>query len=261
MRMRKASGLILAAMAVVPLMAITYGVADGTTHPNVGALLALWTSGARAQICSGTLISPTVFLTAAHCTSWMESQGFTRAWVTFDPALSAEAVLHEGTIYTNPGFNQSQGDPGDVAVIVFDEPVLGITPASLPPEGLFDRMKDNGALKNMHFTAVGYGAREPETGAGSKKFGPSGERYMAVSDFNALNNAWLRLSQNQAHGDGGTCLGDSGGPNFLGAGPNETSIIAGLTVKGDAVCVSTNVIYRLDTLAAREFLGNYVILP
>ena len=74
MKVRKALGLILAAMAVVPLMAITYGVSDGTTHPNVGALLVLWPSGARAQICSGTLISPTVFLTAAHCTSWMEAQ-------------------------------------------------------------------------------------------------------------------------------------------------------------------------------------------
>jgi hypothetical protein len=72
--------------------------------------------------------------------------------------------------------------------------------------------------------------------------------------LNAVNSAWLRLSQNPATGDGGTCFGDSGGPNFLGAGASETAVIAGITITGDSVCRATNVIYRLDTPAAREFL-------
>jgi hypothetical protein len=84
---------------------------------------------------------------------------------------------------------------------------------------------------------------------------------MAISEFNALNSAWLRLSQNNATGNGGTCYGDSGGPNFLGAGSTETNIIATITVTGDTACVATNVDYRLDTAMAGAFLGLYVTLP
>lgn len=84
---------------------------------------------------------------------------------------------------------------------------------------------------------------------------------MAISTFNALNPAWLRLSQNNATGNGGTCYGDSGGPNFLGAGSTETNTIAGVTITGDTACVATNVDYRLDTTTARAFIGLYVTLP
>jgi hypothetical protein len=62
-------------------------------------------------------------------------------------------------------------------------------------------------------------------------------------------------------GDGGTCYGDSGGPTFLGAGDDETSIVAATTVTGDSRCRATNVVCRLDTASARTFLGTYVSLP
>jgi hypothetical protein len=77
----------------------------------------------------------------------------------------------------------------------------------------------------------------------------------------ALNKNWLRLSMNPALGDGGTCYGDSGGPNFLGAGDTETKMIVGITSTGDTVCRATNVTYRVDTPSARAFLGLYVALP
>jgi hypothetical protein len=66
---------------------------------------------------------------------------------------------------------------------------------------------------------------------------------------------------NPALGDGGTCYGDSGGPNFLGAGATETTIVAGTTITGDSMCRATNVNYRMDTPSARAFLGQYVPLP
>jgi hypothetical protein len=61
--------------------------------------------------------------------------------------------------------------------------------------------------------------------------------------------------------DGGTCFGDSGGPNFLGAGATETNILAATTITGDFMCRATNVVYRLDTESARSFLGQYIQLP
>jgi len=66
---------------------------------------------------------------------------------------------------------------------------------------------------------------------------------------------------NASTGDGGTCYGDSGGPNFLGAGSGETNIVAATTITGDFVCHATNVDYRLGTPSARDFLGHYVTLP
>ena len=64
-------------------------------------------------------------------------------------------------------------------------------------------------------------------------------------------------SMNPATGNGGTCYGDSGGPNFLGT----TDVIAGTTITGDTNCRSTNVDYRLDTASARQFLARFVPLP
>ena len=66
-------------------------------------------------------------------------------------------------------------------------------------------------------------------------------REYAVSTLNALGPSYLRLSQNPAIGNGGTCYADSGGPNFLGASHTGTDVIAGITITGDSLCKSTNV--------------------
>jgi trypsin len=240
--------------------AITYGVPDGGDHPNVGAFVVEDDTGHRDIWCTGTLISPTVFLTAAHCTVDPERLGF-RVFVTFDTKFTPKSKLYEGTPHTNPGYNQAQGDPGDVAVVTFASPIRGITPAALPSEGLFDRMAADHTLHDQLFTAVGYGVHQPTPGGGPMTFPFTSDRWRSVSSFNALNQAWLRLSQNNATGDGGTCYGDSGGPNFLGAGAGETPMIAAVTVTGDFFCLATNVTYRLDTPAARAFLSQFVTLP
>jgi secreted trypsin-like serine protease len=72
---------------------------------------------------------------------------------------------------------------------------------------------------------------------------------------------YLRFSQIPARGNSGTCYGDSGGPNFLGARSTETDIIAGITITGNSLCKSTNVIYRLATESACAFLDDFVALP
>ena len=82
-------------------------------------------------------------------------------------------------------------------------------------------------------------------------------RQYSTGTLNATNKTWLRISMNASTGNGGTCYGDSGGPNFLG----DTGVIAAITITGDAVCRSTNVVYRLDTESARAFLDDYVTLP
>jgi len=86
-------------------------------------------------------------------------------------------------------------------------------------------------------------------------------RFFATGGLYTITQSWCKISMNPAHGDGGTCYGDSGGPNFLGAGSTETNIVAGTTVTGDFLCKATNVDYRLDTESARSFLSQFVALP
>ena len=241
--------LLVCALAATAL-AITYGQPDGNRHPEVGALVGTFSSG-TFPYCSGTLIAPNVFLTAAHC-----DIGSSRVYVTFDTKYSSKSKLYAGTYYSDPQYNQAQDDPHDIAVVVFDKPITNIQPASLPRAGQLD-----GATVNQKFTAVGYGGQEPINQPGGPVIAYLDTREYAVSSLNAVNPAWLRLSQNQATGDGGTCYGDSGGPNFLGAGAFETNIVAATTITGDSLCKATNVVYRTDTPSARNFLSGFVTLP
>ncbi len=247
-------GLALMAAALLPagVSAITNGTPDGNTHPEVGALLAPQAySDGTWETCTGTLISPTVFLTAAHC-----DQGASRVAVTFDSSYSSSTgTTYWGEWHADPSYNQAQSDPHDIAVVVFDSAVAGIAPARLPEAGSLNNLK-----VGTEFTSVGYGAQSVSVDHGPT-FHYADVRYVAPGGLNALNPSWLRISMNPARGNGGTCYGDSGGPNFLGAGSSETNIVAGTTITGDYVCRATNVDYRMDSRSARAFLGQFVTLP
>jgi secreted trypsin-like serine protease len=241
---------------------ITYGELDGNRHPAVGAMIRLRPSDNTFRLtCSGSLISPTVFLTASHCTAFVESTGQKDIWVTFDPSFDSRSKLLHGTMHTNPLFNQTQSDSQDIAVIVLDQPVKGITPVKLTDEGLLDRMKAAGTLNGTRFTSVGYGTQEPQQAPGGIQNAFDGQRRFVDGEFNALNPTYLRISQNVHTSSGGTCSGDSGGPQFLGAGADETNTVVSITITGDLFCYATNIDYRLDTPQARAFLDDFVELP
>src|SRR3954451_10598684 len=253
MRLPWSSSIVALLVAAAPAGAITYGAPDGGAHPEVGALLAqqAYSDGTWAA-CTGTLISPTVFLTAAHC-----DEGVSRVAVTFDSTYdAANGTRYWGTYHADPSYDQKQSDPHDIAVVVLDKAVKGIAPAPLPKAGSLSSVDTT-----TQFTSVGYGGQAVNQGGGPKTFSYADVRYAASGTLNSLNPSWLRISMNPSHGDGGTCYGDSGGPNFLGAGATETNIVAGTTISGDTFCRSTNVDYRMDTQSARAFLAPYVALP
>ncbi|HOW77784.1 MAG TPA: serine protease, partial [Candidatus Competibacteraceae bacterium] len=62
------TGLVLLLGAVPPVQAVSDGDLDGNGHPYVGLMMAQDESGAPLWRCSGTLLSPWLFLTAGHCT-------------------------------------------------------------------------------------------------------------------------------------------------------------------------------------------------
>src|SRR5512139_4044343 len=109
-----------ALLVVTPALAITFGELDGERHPNVGALLVAWPypNGPIDIVCSGTLISPTVFLTAAHCVNWMPADGIDPhgVYVTFDSVYTIGiSTIYRGTYYLNPNYGHDEADPNDVA--------------------------------------------------------------------------------------------------------------------------------------------------
>jgi V8-like Glu-specific endopeptidase len=239
------AGLVLSAS---PAGAIVNGSADGNRHPNVGGLVnATQYSDGTWLYCSGTLISPTVFLTAAHCATDGE-----RVRVTFDPAYEAGDRVHRGTFQADPAYPGPASDNHDIAVVVFGKAVTGITPARLPEAGSL-----SGLTHGTPITSVGYGAYEVTNGPGGHSYLYDDVRMVGVGSLNAVTKTWLRISGNAATGDAGTCYGDSGGPNFL----RSTNIVASTTITGDAICRATNDTYRLDTSSARAFLDDFVAVP
>lgn len=246
--------------------AITYGFVDSNNQfRNTGAFIVKSTNGQIFPICSGTLITPNVFLTAAHCTLFytqdLAPEGDV-AYVSLDQSIPFGSLTSNKTellpvahVVSNPNYNPSQGDSGDIGVLILERSVRGVTPATLPACGLLDQLVAQNGLKTATFTNAGYGLQNRVVGGGLPFFQDLNPipRMFSFSSFNSLNGGYLRLSQNPSTGNGGTCFGDSGGPNFLTV--NGKQLIVAITITGDSVCRSTNVDYRLDTVSAQGFLA------
>ena len=268
--------LLVVSSCPVSVQAVTNGFPDTTnTFGNVGTVFAVGTDGQAYQLCSGTLISPTVFLTVAHCAFYFKDflapEGF-KLYMSFGNPIPILGLTDVNTLIpvtefitdpryvqatdTHP-FNPHHGnDPGDLAVIILPSlATQGITPAALPTLGLLDELAAQNGLHGVLFTDVGYGSED--------RFGNRSNpmpRMFAYSAFNALTPGFLQLSINPAHNNGGACFGDSGGPDFLPVN-GKLILMAISSVGGDHVCRATSGNYRLDTATARDFLKNFVALP
>lgn len=257
----------------VPAHASTGGTPDGQCHPNVG-LIAFYDSGARYR-CSATLVTPTVLLTAGHCTA-----GVTGVAVTFDtfiagnppsglpvaadPAVGFTPADLAGTGYlygsaaTHPAYSDGSDlkNWNDVGVVVLAEPVTGITPATLAEVGRLDAIA-KGDLPKTLFTAVGYGTevRKPESGPQKPQpmSYPLLRRYVDMPG-QKLTPQILQTNgnPNDTRGTGGTCFGDSGGPVFL-----DDRIVAVTSYGYTDNCRYLGGYQRVDIDVVREWLAGY----
>lgn len=257
---------------VTPGLAITNGEPDGEGHPNVGTIVGVGT--ARRQWCTGTLVSPRVFLTAAHCVSYLESlieAGELSLEDNLRVSFDADNAYSEGLIpvlglESHPDYRPSEGATVDDVGVVYLRPedTTGISPATLPAVGYLDDLQEQGLLRQgsdgADFVAAGYG--------GILEWPPpvvmdsEGIRRVAVSEFSNLRKNWLRVSQNQAPGNqnGGTCWGDSGGPNFW-VEPDGSEVLVAVTTGGDPNCVEFHISQRTDTPSVAAFIAEVMAAP
>jgi hypothetical protein len=264
MRRIALAAIVAALVSAAPALAITFGQPDGNGHPTVGALIARLhdEEGTLVPICSGTMVSERVFLTAGHCTFLPDvffGPGNYDLGATFlsdlTPLDATDLMFGEG--HTHPAFfpNAPTGSRKavDIGVVVLGSDP-GVGASQLPPVGLLDEID----LGSASFTTVGYGDVREEKTKGPNALQPNVLRRFAVHSASHVNDSWLKLSGNPSLGDGGTCLGDSGGPNFLGAGSGETDIIVSVTSHGDTYCRSTDWTARVDAPDALSFIQSYI---
>lgn len=236
--------------AVAPVFTITNGQPDGNAHPYVGLALQPVPGTDTFSICSGSAISPTVFITAAHC--FDPSQP---VFVTFETAPPI-TTLTPGFSFPHPAWCRGceQGlqrrDTHDVAVIFLLQPVALPRYGELPDVGLVDTL----AMK-ADIDLVGYGVQGFTRGGGPPQNVFLATRYVAPSQLVQSNNInsdeFIKLTANISRGMGGACFGDSGGPNLLGG----TDVILAMNSFGtNDNCAGVSYSNRIDVQDIREFI-------
>jgi trypsin len=260
--------------------AITWGRPDGNDHPDVVAILFQRADGFYS--CSGTLLSPTVVVTAGHCTEDDQGNPNLATYVRNDPVIdfaserpkypSLQAWLDDlwitGTAIAHPDYSAYSQFPNtyDVGVVILDEPIQLAEYGELPTLGQFDALRTaKGAPSGRQAVIVGYGLQGRIPAFAQDEW----TRYQGTSTIINTGQSANAGAQNFVYtnnpgrgtGPGGTCSGDSGGPAFWidPATGQETNIIIGInSYSVTPLCNGTDYQFRTDIAATLDFVLPYL---
>jgi hypothetical protein len=259
--------IVLMFISIIAVYAVTNGEPDNGEHPYVGLMVADDAEGNPLWRCSGTLLTETVFLTAGHCTEPPAAKA--TIWFAEDvektPDFGTPAGYPyegdvDGTTYTHPDYNPAAFFLFDLGVVVLDEPYPMSEYAQLPELGVLDGIR--GPAKKAALLAVGYGLQEinpnRETADRIRLKAPL-DLINTKGVFGVPRGTSIKVSGSGVGGDssasGGTCFGDSGGPQFL-AGTNVVAAVTSFGLNGN--CAGTGGGYRVDQQDDLDWLATFL---
>ncbi len=281
-RLVVASSAVLVALALIvaPVAAITGDWVKDYEHPFVGLAVFYDESGEFLWRCSGTLLSPTVFLTAGHCADTIGGAFKARVYfqqdagARYDPATQVDPVSGypescAGTTFGSTCMTSDEiynfdfpsylalPNTHDVGLLILDQAISLPEYGDLAPVGTLTSLATKRGAGQTVFTASGYGLTyktNDHSPLGNVSFR---ERLMAESilvNLNShLNGGFNLQTQGNGNGRGGTCNGDSGGPMFLGS--TSSNLVVGVTSFGlNSLCRGTDFAYRVDTAAVQAWI-------
>jgi Trypsin len=254
------------ATSALPAGAITGDHVEDTEHPFVGVVAFYDESGEYSHRCSGSLLTPTVFLTAGHCTTdFFGSTATARVYFQQDavadpsnsgfpddcaPGTLGVTCATSDEIYdydyaTSGSPWRDFPDTRDVGLVILDQPIHLSEYGELAAPGTLDRLATRRGLQETTFTHSGYGATE----SSPLHRLHLGERLMASSKLTNLKSALTGVYSLQVNfngkGYGGACYGDSGGPVFYG-GYSSNIIVALAGWNNNGNCAGVGYFYRTD---------------
>jgi hypothetical protein len=279
------AALALGALAAIaaPAHAITNNWVDDFDHPFVGLVVFYDANGDFIWRCSGSLISPTKFVTAGHCADTAGGAASARVYFQqdagahYNPATQLDPVsgypefCAPGTLGVvcatsqqifNYGFDSFAGFPNthDAGLVILDQPIALPEYGQLPSPGALDGLGTARGTRDTLFTVSGYGLSyrtQEQSAVPSISYRVRLEAKSTLVNLNSANNDGYNL-QTQGNGDdrGGTCSGDSGGPVFLG-GPASNVIVAVTSFGLNALCRGTDFSYRIDRPEVLNWINSH----
>jgi len=260
-----AAAVALLIVSVVPAEAVTNGELDGEDHPLV-VLLLMDVGGAPAFRCSATLLSPTVVLTAGHCTNNFPGSPYTgmRIFTESDvdngnntyPFAGGPNSVEAVAWAAHPLYETAPFFVHDVGVVILEEPgVTGLSEyGEMPRAGQLDSLANRRGLQNVFFDSVGYGLQQinPVFVQAKRVRMIANPHLIQIGSPGFVGDFSLLLSNN--HSTGGTCFGDSGGPNFF----EGSNVVAGVTSFGlNGNCAGTGGVFRIDQQDVLDFVADF----